>query len=245
MMRTVKQRWKALALTTMLAMGLGSSADAYAATVKKSVTCVVTNTGQFFPVVRVSLMAVVDGGNTFEIVLKDGQGEAGVESISFEKHEVEIDFSKYQTNSDGSAYIDMSKPVFLLTSTGKYWKLKELPTMEAKDGSDLFDVKVGSTTETDVKEVYFFRGNEADISGIDAPMATVSNEQLTLMTPVSEKLALSGCGDATRAVVYGLNGTEKAQAGVANGATTVEVGHLPAGVYIVKVGHKSLKFTKK
>lgn len=243
-MRTVKQRWKPLALAAMVAMGLGCSADAYAAAVKKNVTCVVTNTGQFFPVVRVSLMAVVDGGNTFEIVLKDGKGEAGVQSISFEKREVEIDFSKYQT-TNGSTYIDLSKPVFLLTNTGKYWKLKELPTMEAKDGSSLFDVKVGATIEPNVKAVYFFRGDEDDVLGVDAPMAALNNERLTLMTPVSEKLALSGCGDATRAVVYSLNGTEKAQVGVVNGATTIEVGHLPAGVYIVKVGHKSLKFTKK
>ena len=246
-MRTVKQRWKTLAFAAIVAAGLGYSADATAAASKKNVMCVKTNTGQYFPVVRVSMMVVADGGSTFEIVLKDGQGEAGVQSISFEKHEEMIDFSLYQGDASGSTAIDMTKPVFLYTNTGKYFKMKDLPTITAKDGSDKFDVTVGGTTESNVSAVFFYRGDEANIGtivGIESPSAPVV-ENLQLMTPISSQMQISGCGDAEKAVVYALDGKQMAEAPVANGVTTIQVGHLKTGVYVVRVGNKSLKFTKK
>jgi hypothetical protein len=42
-----------------------------------------------------------------------------------------------------------------------------------------------------------------------------------------------------------MNGTQVAGAAVNDGQTTVYVADLPAGVYVVKVGKKALKFTKK
>ena len=65
------------------------------------------------------------------------------------------------------------------------------------------------------------------------------------MTPVHQQLSLSGCGNATSAQVYSLDGKMLAEAAAADGNTTIQVGHLPAGVYVVRVGHKALKFTKK
>ena len=53
----------------------------------KNVMCLKTNTGQYIEMARVSMMVVPDGGSTFEIVVKDGEGATNVESISFEKHE--------------------------------------------------------------------------------------------------------------------------------------------------------------
>lgn len=247
-MRTVKQRMKTLAIAAVVAVGLGCSLDASAAASKKNVMCVKTNTGNYFPVVRVSMMVVPDGGSTFEIVLKDGQGEAGVQSVSFEKHEEMIDFSLYQGESGGNSTIDTSKPVFLLTNTGKYFYMKDLPTMNAKDGSDKFDVIVGSTTESNVSSVYFFRGSKADAeqmaTGIEAPTAQAA-ENLQLMTPIRESMQLSGCGNAAKAEVFALDGKQVSEAPVANGVTTIQVGHLKAGVYVVRVGNKALKFTKK
>ena len=246
-MRTVKQRWKTFALAAIVAAGMGYSLDASAAASKKNVMCVKTNTGNFFPVVRVSMMVVPDGGSTFEIVLKDGQGEANVQSISFEKHEEMIDFSLYQGDAAESTAIDMTKPVFMYTNTGKYYKMKDLPTMTAKEGSDKFDVTVGSTTENNVSAVFFYRGDEANIGtvvGIDAPTAPAV-ENLQLITPIGSQMQISGCGDATKAIVYALDGKQMAEAPVANGVTTILVGHLKAGVYVVRVGNKALKFTKK
>ena len=209
--------------------------------------CVKTNTGQFFPVVRVSMMVVPDGAGTFEIVLKDGPGETNVESISFEKHEVEIDFELYRLNSDGTPYLDMMKPSWLITSTGKYFKTMDVQNMVAKEGSDKFDVVTTNGTESNVAFVYFLRNTEEYVkTGIgDDPMESPLVEKLQLMTPIREQMSLSGCGDATVAQVYSLDGKLQTSAAVHGGNTTIQVGHLPAGVYVVRVGNKSLKFSKK
>ena len=217
--------------------------------IAKNVMCLKTNTGQYIEVVRVSMMVVPDGGSTFEIVVKDGEGAANVESISFEKHQSDIDLSKYNETKEEEPNPDMTKPVFLLTNTGKYFYMKDLPTMTAKDGSSQFDVTVGSTTESNVSFVYFFRGPKEDAetlaTGIDTPKAVVAEEKLTLMTPISSQMTLSGCGAATEAVLYAADGRQVGEAPVSNGVTTVQVGHLTRGVYFVKVGNKSLKFMKK
>lgn len=240
-MRKLNIHWKTLMLTALMAAGVTCPSEAFAA--KKNVMCVKTNTGQYFPVVRVSMMVVADGASTFEIVLKDGEGEAGVQSISFEKHEEDIDFSKYQGDSNSEPSIDVSKKIHLVTSTGKLFLMKDFPMLEAQEGNGLINVVGTSTTESGVEYVYFFRGNEEEL-GIETPLAD-RQENLTLMTPVSSQLQVSGCGDATQAWVYAPNGQMVGQAPVSNGVCTVSVAHLPAGTYIFKVGQKSLKFIKK
>ncbi|MBQ8712153.1 MAG: T9SS type A sorting domain-containing protein [Prevotella sp.] len=244
-------KWKTFAFAALMAAGLGYSSDMLAAASQKNVMCAKTNTGNYFPVVRISMMVVPDGANTFEIVLKDGQGEANVQSISFEKHQEMIDFSKYSTTSDQAPYVDLTKPSWLITSTGKYFKTMNVTGMTAKSGSEKFDVVTKDGTEANVATVYFLRGTEAQAqaqadvaSGISAPY-TVAEEKLQLITPISESMAISGCGDATQAIVYALDGKQVASAAVNGGNTTIYVGNLPAGVYIVKIGNKSLKFNKK
>jgi hypothetical protein len=213
------------------------------------VMCLKTNAGQFIEVVRVSMMVIPDGGSTFEIVVKDGEGASNVQSISFERHESDIDLSKYSgSTSGGGTAPDYSKPFFLMTNTGKYFFMKDKPELIAKDGSDKFDVKVGSTTESDVAKIYFFRGTEEDAAqtaGIDTPKTDAAEEKLTLMSPISSQMTLSGCGAAVEAELYAADGRMVGKAPVSNGVTTVHVGHLNRGVYFVKVGKKSLKFMKK
>lgn len=251
-MRTVLQRWKTLVLTTMVVAGLGSSASVLAAASNQNVMCVKTNTGNYFPVVRVSMMVIPDGGSKFDILLKDGEGEAGVESISFEKHTESVDFSLYQTGSDGSAYIDLTKPVYLYTNTGKYWLVKDLPVMKVQEGSSLIDITVGSNEEKGVAAVFFYRGTEDGLNeavqtatGIQNPATAPAAEKLTLQTPISEQMYISGCGNASTAMIYSLDGKQMAKAPVANGCTVVYVGQLPAGIYVLRVGNKAMKFTKK
>ena len=178
--------------------------------------------------------------------MKDGEGATNVESISFEAHESDIDLSKYQGgSSDNNQTIDTSKPVFLITSTGKYFYLKELPTLNAKEGSSKFDIEVGAETVSDVDYVYFYRGPEENITGIESAKTLPNEERLTLKTQVSSQLQISGCGAATSAAVYSANGQLMLEAPVANGATTINVEKMARGVYIVKVGRKSLKFIKR
>ena len=214
-----------------------------------NVMCLKTNAGQYIEVVRVSMMVIPDGGSTFDILVKDGEGAANVQSISFEKHESDIDLSKYSGSSSGGQAPDYSKPFFLMTSTGKYFYMKEKPELLAKEGSNLFDVKVGSTTESNVGKIYFFRGTEEEAAqlatGIENPQTVVAEEKLTLLTPISSQMTLSGCGAASEALLYAADGRMMGKAPVSNGVTTVQVGHLNRGVYFVKVGNKSLKFMKK
>lgn len=243
MKQLIKNRWKPFSLAALMAVGLfGLSNKADAA----KVMCLKTNTGQYIEVVRVSMMVVADGASTFEIVVKDGLGATNVESISFEAHESDIDLSKYQGGSSGdNQTIDTSKPVFLLTSTGKYFYMKDLPKLNAKDGSDKIDVEVGGQTEKDVAYVYFYRGPEENLTAIDKVKTAPAEENLVLSTPVSSQLQISGCGAATKAVIYSANGQMMTEASVCNGVTTINVEQLIKGIYIVRVGKKALKFIKK
>lgn len=212
------------------------------------VMCLKTNAGQFIEVVRVSMMVIPDGGSTFDILVKDGEGAANVQSVSFEKHESDIDLSKYSGSSSGNGEApDYSKPFFLMTNTGKFFYMKDKPELIAKEGSNNFDVKVGSTTESNVGKIYFFRGTEEEAgqaAGIETPK-TVAEENLVLTSPISSQMTISGCGAAVEAVLYAADGRMVGKAPVSNGVTTVQVGHLNRGVYFVKVGKKSLKFMKK
>lgn len=249
-MRTVKQRWKTLALAAIVVAGLGYSVDAEAAAKKQKAMCLKTNTGNYFPVVRVSMMVVPDGGDTFEIVLKDGRGEAGVKSVSFEKQEVEIDYSLYGQNSGSQESVDYSKPFYVYTNTGKFWKIKDQrPVLKVQEGTSLMTVVVGSTEEKNVGEIRFFRGTEEDlnnvITAIGNPAIAPVAEKLQLQTPISDQMTISGCGNASQAVIYALDGKQVSEAPVANGVTTISVSRLPAGVYVLRVGNKSLKFSKK
>jgi hypothetical protein len=216
--------------------------------IASEVMCLKTNTGQFIEVVRVSMMVIPDGGSTFDILVKDGEGAANVQSVSFEKHESDIDLSKYSGSSSGNGEApDYSKPFFLMTNTGKFFYMKDKPELIAKEGSNNFDVKVGSTTESNVGKIYFFRGTEEEAgqaAGIETPK-TVAEENLVLTSPISSQMTISGCGAAVEAVLYAADGRMVGKAAVSNGVSTVQVGHLTRGVYFVKVGKKSLKFMKK
>lgn len=251
-MRTVKQRWKTLAFAAMMVAGLGYSLGTEAAVKNQNAMCIKTNTGNYFPVVRVSMMVVPDGGDTFEIVLKDGQGEAGVKSVSFEKIKVDIDYDLYKEQKEETQSVDYSKPFYVFTNTGKFWKMKDVrPVLSVQEGTSLMTVIAGSAIEQNVSEIRFFRGTEDELSqvmnstGIENLATAPAAENLQLQTPIGEQMTVSGCGDATQAFVYALDGKQVAAAAVANGATTVYVGQLPAGVYVLRVGNKALKFTKK
>ena len=125
------------------------------------------------------------------------------------------------------------------------------PVLTVQEGTSLMTVTAGSDVEKNVSEIRFFRGTEDELSqamnttGIENLATAPAAENLQLQTPISEQMTVSGCGDANKAFVYALDGKQVAAAAVANGVTTVYVGQLPAGVYVLRVGNKALKFTKK
>ena len=238
-MKQFKQRWKTGMMAALLTAGLflpGQTASA------KEVMCLKTNTGQYIEVVRVSMLVIPDGGSTFEIVVRDGEGATGVESITFEKHESDIDLSKYQGGSSATDNIDMTKPVWLVTNTGKQFLVKDVKMLASIDTQGVFEVVTTEGNETGVTSVSFFRGES---TGIEKVKEIRNVEQFRLLTPVCSQLALSGCGETGSAVVFALDGKQMTEAPVNNGHTTIFVGNLKAGVYVVKVGNKALKFIKK
>lgn len=244
-MKKIPQNMKVGLLTALLAVGAACPQWASAAEKDVNVWCAKTNTGNYFPLVRVSMMVVPDGASTFDILLKDGAGEAGVQSISFEKHKERLDLDKYKVSSDGTPSIDLSKKCYLFTNTGKFFSLgADKPMLDVQDGSTLMNVtdRKGNVLATDVETVKFFRTNEP--SGI-REVIVEQEEKLTLLTPIGSQMQISGCGDAKVAVVYSLGGSRVAQATVSSGVTTVEVDHLTPGVYVLKVGKKTLQFVKK
>ncbi len=234
-------------LAALLALGLMCPNQASAAEKQVNVWCAKTNTGNYFPLVRVSMMVVPDGSNTFEIVLKDGEGEANVNSISFEKHTETLDLDKYKVSSNDDSYIDVSKKCYMFTNTGLYFSLgAEKPMLDVQDGSSLFNVtdRDGNVLATDVATVKFMRTNEPEELDIKS-IAADQEEKLQLLTPISSQMTISGCGEAKVARVYSMGGQVVAESQVELGVTTLEVSHLSAGVYIVKVGKKNLQFIKK
>ena len=244
-MKSIKLSWKNFLFAVIAVAGLTFSTQASAAEKEQSVMCLKTNTGNYYPVIRVAFMVAADGGDTFEIVLRDGQGEAGVKSVSFEKNRQKIDLDKYKRASSTSGYPspDFTKKIYLITNTGKYFTFTSLPTLKPQAGTDKYDVEIGNTTEKGVSAIWFYRGDEQGATDIDAPIA--QDEALELMTPVSQQMQISGCGNAKKAMVFATDGKKVAEASVLDGTATVQVGNLTSGVYIVKVGNKSLKFLKK
>lgn len=238
-MKQFKQRWKTGMVAALLTAGLFFPNQTASA---KEVMCLKTNTGQYIEVVRVSMLVIPDGGSTFEIVVRDGEGATGVESITFEKHESDIDLSKYQGGSSATDNIDMTKPVWLVTNTGKQFLVKDVKMLASIDTQGVFEVVTTEGNETGVTSVSFFRGES---TGIEKVKEIRNVEQLRLLTPVCSQLALSGCGETGSAVVFALDGKQMTEAPVNNGHTTIFVGNLKAGVYVVKVGNKALKFIKK
>lgn len=243
-MKPLKQNLKVGFLSVLLAAGLMCPNYASAAEKEVNVWCAKTNTGNYFPLVRVSMMVVPDGGSTFEILLKDGAGEANVQSITFEKHKEVLDLDKYKVSSDGTPSIDLSKKCYMFCNTGKFFSLgADKPMLDVNDGSNKFKVtdRNGNTLAENVEEVKFVRTNEP--TGVEAIEA--EEENLTLQSPIQSQMQISGCGEASKAVIYDMSGKQVGIAPVSAGSATVVVNELPAGIYIVKVGKKSLKFVKK
>lgn len=243
-MKPQKQSLMVGLLSILFAVALMCPQQASAAEKEVNVWCAKTNTGNYYPLARVSMMVVPDGGSTFEILLKDGVGEANVQSISFEKHKEVLDLDKYKVSADGTPSIDLSKKCYMFTNTGKFFSLgADKPMLDVNDGSNLFKVtdRSGNVLADNVESVEFIRTNEP--TGIDE--IETAKEELTLQSPIQSQMEISGCGNATKAVVYDMNGKQVAVAPVYAGSTTVVVNDLPANVYILKVGNKSLKFVKK
>lgn len=72
-----------------------------------------------------------------------------------------------------------------------------------------------------------------------------SDEVPVLTQPVHEQLVLTGCAEGTPVTLFTLDGKTAARTTAQADDTVIPVSPLPAGVYILKAGKTSIKFTKK
>lgn len=202
--------------------------------------CLITDRGDSIAMSRVQFLANVDAEGKFEIVTRDGGDYTEVRNVRFARglNESSGGFEPYQEQQQETP---LSGPLYLITNKGGEQPLSNVSMLANIDQSGRFEVILHAGNNlTDVEYVTFRVGT--DPVGIRQSAAP---NTLRLLTPVHSELKLSGCGDATQAIVYDLKGADVAEAPVVNGTTTISVTHLATGVYVVKIGDKNLKFVKK
>lgn len=201
--------------------------------------CLITDRGDSIAMSRVQLLANVDAEGKFEIVTRDGEGATGVKNVRFARglNENSGGFKPY---NDEEEQTPLSGPLYLITDKGEEQPLSNVSMLANIDQSGRFEVVLLSGGNlTGVEFVTFSIGNSET-----AIRKNTADNTLRLLTPVRFELKLSGCGEASTAIVYDMRGMEVASAPVISGTTTIQVGQLPPAVYIVKVGDKKLKFNK-
>ena len=204
--------------------------------------CLITDQNDSIAMSRVQMLANVDDDGKFEIVTRDGQGAVGVRNVRFARglNEYSGGFQPYQEDPEPTE--PLSGPLYLFTDKGDKQPLSNVSMLANIDQQGQFEVVLRSGNNlTGISYVTFNIGAEG--TGIQQQLAV--DNMLRPLTPVHSELKLSGCGDALTAVVYDIKGSEVASAPVVSGTTTINVTHLPAATYIVKVGSKALKFIKK
>lgn len=204
--------------------------------------CMITDQGDSIAVSRVQLLANVDQDGRFEVVTRDGTGAVGVRSVRFARG-LNYDsggFYPYDEKPEEPGTLDGE--LYMVTDAGQEEPLSNVAMLANIDANGKFEVVLhAGINHTGVNYVTFMIKN----GGLGIEATREPENMLRLQTPVHFELKLSGCGDAQTAVVYDMRGVQVASAPVSNGTTTISVTHLPAALYIVKVGDKTLKFTKR
>lgn len=206
--------------------------------------CLITDKNDSIAMSRVQFLANVDQDGLFEVVTRDGAGAVGVRSIHFARglSDDSGGFVPYQEGVEEPEVL--TGEFYMVTNDGEEQPMSNVSMLVNVDASGTFEILLNDGGNiSGVKSVTFKR--KAGETSIEAPSVKQEEVMLTLHTPVHFELKLSGCGTAKSAVVYNLKGMKVAEAPVSNGSATISVGHVPAGIYIVRVGNKALKFTKQ
>ena len=83
------------------------------------------------------------------------------------------------------------------------------------------------------------------LEATDVKSAKTKSEVATYSGLIQQKIILSNCTAGTAILVYSLNGTKLLTQTANEGKTEIWVGDLPTGVYLLKAGDITIKFTKK
>lgn len=208
--------------------------------------CLITDQNDSIAMSRVAFLANVDQTGQFEVVTREGDGATGVKQVRFARglSKESGGFVPYKEGQEQP--VSTTGALWLQTDKGDTQPMSNVAMLANVDNKGHFEVVLNEGGSlTDVRYVTFFRDTETAIQQPKTETGEGAEETLHLMTPVQFELKLSGCGQAKDAVVYDMRGQKMASAAVVNGTTTIAVGHLITGVYIVRVGNKTLKFFKK
>ena len=85
-----------------------------------------------------------------------------------------------------------------------------------------------------------FEDKSSETTGINSVGKSDNN---TIRQTAKNSLTLFGVsGDVA---IFDANGVQQAKVAASGGETTISVGHLPAGIYVVRVGKQAFKFVKQ
>lgn len=193
--------------------------------------CMITDQNDSIAMSRVSFLAYVDQTGLFEVVTREGEGATDVKQVRFARglNDESGGFKPYQEGQEQPS--STTGALWLQTDKGDSQPMSNVAMLANVDASGRFEVVLHEGgSMTNVAYVTFFRDTETAIQQPKVETGEEEEPMLRLMTPVHFELKLSGCGDATNAVVYDMRGAKMASAPVANGTTTIAVGHLMTGV---------------
>ena len=125
----------------------------------------------------------------------------------------------------------------MVTDNGSQVAMDRVSFLLASDASDSFYVVLtdGSVTEG-VTKVEF---KQLDISAITPIQGSQTEVAIS-----GAHISIMGCQAGTPVQIYSLDGRQITTSTVEGNNTTIDVSMLPLGVYILRVGDKSVKFRK-
>lgn len=129
---------------------------------------------------------------------------------------------------------------FMLTDTGETLQVFHVSCLVAPDSGTKFSVLMDDNTLYEgVGKVTFKRGSQSGVTGVAAD-ADIS----LLADPVANMLTVAGAEGKT-AAIYDAGGRLVHSAVVDANDVKIDVSDLAGGIYVLKVGHSTVKFIKK
>lgn len=129
----------------------------------------------------------------------------------------------------------------IVTQDGAAFALDSVTCLLASDTEDAFTIVLGNgSLQPGVTEATF---KKQDLASIASP--SLSADTPSLAIEARSRLTLTGCAEGTPIRVYSADGKLQRSATATGQTATLDVAALPGGVYVVRIGEVSIKFSKK
>lgn len=129
----------------------------------------------------------------------------------------------------------------IVTDSGQKIAMSNVSFILASDASETLSIVCNNgNVAYRVSKITFEQAEPTGISDIKDD----SESSFTLL-PASSSLLISGCAENTTVSVYDGSGRLVRQSVITSGSHEISLSGLTPGVYILKVGNRSIKFLKK